>query len=400
MKRLLILGASIAQKPVYDYANSRGYCTIAFDMNPDAVLKNYANEFYQVSTTDTENMIEKAKGLNIDGVLTYASDPSAPGAAFIGNSLSLTANPFKSVLTLCRKDLFRKFLKKHGFNIPYTQSFSAYKECKKELGNYKFPIIIKPADSSGSRGVTKVESYQQNIETYFKHALSFSKAKSVVVEEFIKRAKYQVAGDGFMVNGELVFRSFANEHFNTNLNGLVPVGESFPSVFCDEVLDRAHEIIQRIMTLLDMQAGALNFDFIIDEKGEIYILEIGPRNGGNLIPEVIKYANNVDLIQASAEIALGNRPKLEMNKAKGFYASYMIHSDRSGYFKEIELDPLLSKKIISKNIGVTYKEKVECFDAANKAIGSMIISFDSQDEMLYMMDNMHQYIQVITTDTI
>src|SRR5690606_6170467 len=125
--------------------------------------------------------------------------------------------------------------------------------------------------SSGSKGVTHLQD-MRNFEASFDHALTFSREKKVVVEDRIIKAGYQVAGDGFIVDGKLVFRCWADEHFDKLCNGLVPIGQTFPTSHAESLLDVAHKETQRLLTLLGMKMGALNFDFLFSDDGEFYFL--------------------------------------------------------------------------------------------------------------------------------
>lgn len=123
MKRILFLGAAPTQIPPIRYALSQGHYVITCDYLPDNPGHRFAHEWHDVSTTDKEAVLTLARRLKIDGIVAYASDPAAPTAAYVGNALGLPSNPYEAVLTLARKDLFRAFLKKHGFNVPCSKSF-------------------------------------------------------------------------------------------------------------------------------------------------------------------------------------------------------------------------------------------------------------------------------------
>ena len=210
MKRILFLGGAPTQIPPIQYALDQGYYVITCDYLPDNPGHKLAHEYHNVSTTDKDAVLNLAKRLKIDGIVAYASDPAAPTAAYVGNQLGLPSNPYESVLTLARKDLFRAFLAQHGFIVPRSQSFYERDEARIWLKEIGVPAFVKPVDSSGSKGVTHLEDASMFDEA-FDHALSFSREKMVVVEERIARARYQVAGDGFVVHGQLVFRCWADE---------------------------------------------------------------------------------------------------------------------------------------------------------------------------------------------
>jgi biotin carboxylase len=250
-------------------------------------------------------------------------------------------------------------------------------------------------DSSGSKGVTHLQS-AESFHDAFEHALKFSRERKVVVEEEIVRQGYQVAGDGFILDGELVFRCWADEHFDKLCNGLVPIGQTFPTSHSDELLSEAHKESQRLLSLLGMKTGALNFDFVFSEDGKFYFLELGPRNGGCLIPEVIRYATGVDLIKYTVDAALGLPcDRLGMKPTTGFWSSYMVHSIEDGAFKDLWLSDRARKYIVEQDVQVQPGENVNAFSGSHDTLGTIILKYPSQDEMLDMIDNMERDIRVI-----
>lgn len=394
-KRILFLGGSLFQIPPIRYAKEQGHYVITCDYLPNNPGHKYADEFHNVSTTDEDAVLELAKKLKIDGIVAYASDPAAPTQAYVANKLGLPSNPYESVKILARKDLFREFLKKHNFLVPPSNSFYSLGDAKEWIENLNFPIIVKPVDSSGSKGVTKVEK-KEDIKKAFEYALTFSREKKIVLEEFFQRDGYQVAGDGFIVDGRLVFRCWANEHFDKLCNPLVPIGESFPSIMNNYTQEQAHSETQRLIDLLGIKVGALNFDFHYNKNGDFSFLELGPRNGGNLIPEVIKYTTGVDLVKYTVDAALGLEcNELKMEDTKGFYSCYMIHALQDGIVKEIWYDDEIKNNILEQNIFIKNGDIVNKFDGSNHTLGTMIMKFKSKEEMLKKMDNMEKYLKVI-----
>ena len=394
-KRILFLGGTRQQLPPILYAKEQGHYVITCDYLPENPAHQYADEYHNVSTTDKDAVLALAKFLKIDGLVAYASDPAAPTQAYVGNALNLPSNPYKSVEILARKDLFRAFLKEHDFLVPKSESFYDLDKAHLWFDKLTKPIIIKPVDSSGSKGVTKVYEKSQ-MKDAFEHALSFSREKKVVVEEFFVRDGYQVAGDGFIVDGKLVFRSWANEHFDKLCENFVPIGESFPSIMSEYTQEQAHNETQRLLDLLGMKNGALNFDYHYDKDGNFSFLELGPRNGGNLIPEVIRYSTGVDLVKYTVDSALGLEcSSLCMKKMEGFYSSYIVHSLKTGIFKDIWYSDEIKENIIEETIYVSVGNKVEKFNGSHNTLGTMIMKFSTEVEMLEKMDNMEKYLKVI-----
>jgi biotin carboxylase len=396
MKKILFLGGAPTQIPPLKYASEQGHYVITCDYLPENPGHKLADEYHNVSTTDKEAVLKLAEQLKIDGIVAYASDPAAPTAAYVAEKLGLPGNPYKSVEILARKDLFRAFLAENGFNVPRSQSFYTLDEAKTWLDKIGVPAFVKPVDSSGSKGVTNLKN-KDHLEEAFQHALQFSREKKVVVEEAIVRSGHQVAGDGFIVDGELVFRCWADENFDDLCNGLVPIGQSFPTSHPKEWLDIAHAESQRLLTLLGMKTGALNFDFLFDQDGKFYFLELGPRNGGCQIPEVIRYSTGVDLIKYTVDAAIGlDCSSLSMTPSKGYWSSYMLHSQQDGVFKEIYLSDRAKKYIVEQDIYVSPDDKVFKFSGSHHTLGTMILQYSTLEEMMEMLDHMEKDIRVVT----
>jgi len=393
-KRILFLGGSFFQMSPVLYAKKQGHYVITCDYLPDNPAHKYADEYHNVSTTDIEGVLQLAKRLKIDGIVAYASDPSAPTAAYVSNILNLPGNPYESVVLLTRKDLFREFLRANHFNAPASASFALLEHAQAHFNQSNGPVMIKPVDSSGSKGVSKI-SGSEELPAAFAYALSFSRIKKVIIETYIERKGYQIAGDGFVLDGRLAFRCFAQEHFNATGNPFVPVGESFPLKLPQSLHDSVHLEIERLISLLHMKVGALNFDIVISLQDKIYLMEVGPRGGGNFITEVIHYSTGVDLAKYVVDAALGlDCNALAMYTKAACCSSYIVHSNRDGIYKGLHIDASVSNNVIKKSVFVKEGMPVHAYAHSGHALGCLIFRFDTTEEMLRKMENMHDYVQV------
>lgn len=396
-KRILLLGGSHFQIPSVKTAKRMGYHVITCDYLPDNPGHQFADEYHNVSTTDKEAVLKLARDLKIDGIVCYASDPAAPTCAYVAEKLGLPGQPYKSVEILANKDLFRKFLTEHGFRVPRAAGFTTPEDAAKEWNNFRKPIMVKPVDSSGSKGVSKIEDIAE-LEKAVHYALSFSRSKRFIIEEYIEKYGYQIAGDGFSVNGELVFRCFANEHFNLAYgNPFVPIGESWPYNMPERVHGKLHAELQRALSLLGMKTGAYNFDARIDEDENVYLMEIGPRNGGNLIAQVTQYATGVDMVEYTIKAAMGEDcSDLKMAGPSGYWSCYMVHSQKAGILAGVEFsDDFRRSHIVEFEMTAENGEQVDAFNGSNGTLGTMILKYDSMEQMLYMMDHMNEFVRVI-----
>ncbi len=396
-KKVLLLGGSHFQVPSVKKAKELGYYTITCDYLPDNPGHKYADEYHNVSTTDKEAVLKLAKDLKIDGIVCYASDPAAPTAAYVAEKMGLPGQPYKSVEILSNKDLFRKFLTENNFNVPRARGYCSVDEAIKDFSNFKLPVMVKPVDSSGSKGVAKISDIK-NLESAIKYALNFSRNKRFIIEEYVEKFGYQIAGDGFSVDGKLVFRCFANEHFNLKAgNPFVPIGESWPYNMPMHIHDKIHNETQRLLDLLGMKTGAYNFDVRIDKDENVILMELGPRNGGNLIAQVIEYATGVDTVKYTIESAMGKDcSDLKMVEPNGFWSCFMVHSKKAGILKSVEFsDEFKKNNIVEFEMMYNKGDKVDSFNGSNGTLGTMILKYSSMDEMLTKMDNMDDFVKVM-----
>lgn len=395
MKKILLLGGANTQIPSILTAKKMGYYTITCDYLPDNPGHKFADEYHNVSTTDKEAVLALAKELQIDGILAYATDVAAATAAYVSEAMGFPTSPYKSVDILTNKDKFRAFLEEHGFCTPRARGYSSVEEAKKDLENFKFPVMVKPVDSAGSKGVARMDDAGQ-LEELVENALQYSRCKRFIIEEYVEKYRYQIAGDGFSVDGKLVFRCFANEHFsNKAASPYVPIGESFPYDMPKEVHEKVHAEIQRLLTLLDMKTQAYNFDIRIDKDYNVYLMEVGPRNGGNMIAQVIEKATGIPFVEYMLKAAMGEDcSDLKMVEPEGFWSCYILHTLKEGNFKRIQYTDEIKKNIVEEHIHVKEGEKLIPFTGSNGTVGVLILKYDSMEEMLHKMDNMYDYITV------
>lgn len=397
MKKMLFLGGIMQQIPAIKRARELGYYVVTCDYLPDNPGHKYANEYHNVSTTDLDGVLALAKELQIDGIVAYASDPAAPTAAYVAEKMGLPGNPYESVKLLTEKDLFRQHLLSHGFNSPQAGGYTSYDEACADIGRFKFPVMVKPVDSSGSKGVVKIYSVCE-LKKAVEEALSYSRAKRFIVEEFIEKKGYQVSGDGFSVDGKLVFTSYGNELYSGNgTREYVALGEFWPSLLTQEQKNKVDAELQRLITSLGMRTCAYNIEVILDKDDNVYILELGPRNGGSYIPQLINYATGVDLVDATLKAAMGDEiPQLEMTETKNIVSNYMIYSTKAGKFKCIEFNPTFEKKnLLEVHCTASSGDDVHAYQNTSHSLGTILFKASSLDEMMRLTSGMQNCYQVV-----
>ena len=377
MKKLLILGAMEMHVPLILRAKELGYYVIVCDYIPEAPGHKLADESYLDSTTDLNAILTLSQKLNIDGIMTYNSDPAAPTAAYVAEKMGLPGNPYNTVKTMSEKNLFREFLLKNDLNAPKFGNYSSKEEVRNHFNDFSLPVIIKPVDSSGSKGVTVINKIDE-IDGAIESALSKSRCKRFIVEEFIEPIGPQLHGDGFVENGKIVFLCLGDHHFDSTINNLVPYSTTFPSQHTEDEIKSCFNQIQSFISKVGFKNGGFNVELRISKNnGKAYIIDIGARNGGNFTPKVIEYCTGFNFMDKAIFAAIGERPqKNDVFDQKNDFTSYLIlHSCRDGIYKNLILSDELEKRIVEKHMYVKPGEKIESFTGANAAIGVLILKY-------------------------
>lgn len=394
MKRVLMLGGSIYQTYAIKEAVKQGHYVITCDYLPDNPGHKFAHEYHNVSTTDKKAVLELAHRLKVDGVVAYASDPAAPTAAYVCEKLGLPTSPYESVEILSKKHLFRKYLAEHGFNVPKARSYTKFEDALEEIDSFKLPAMVKPVDSSGSKGINKLTDKSQ-LKAFVEDALSYSRDKVFLIEEFIVKKGPQISGDAFSVDGKLVFHCLGNEFYSKKVDkDFAPLGECWPTVMPKEVIDTLETDLQRLITLLGMKSNAYNVEAIYGEDGKVYLLELGARSGGSLIPQVTALATGVDMVPYVIKAALGEDcSDLKKAPVKGFWSNYMAHSNETGKYVGIEYDESFKNKHLVDYVTDTKKgDMVHKYRDAQDCVGELILKYDNREQMDKIIENMDKYV--------
>lgn len=395
MKKILLLGGSAQQVVAIQTAKQLGLYTILCDYLPDNPGQYHADRFYQISTTDKESILNVAQDEQADYIIAYASDPAAPTAAYVAEKLGLPTNPYKAVKTLCNKDMFRRFLAEHGFNTPRATGFTNKEDAKADIENFAFPIIIKPVDSSGSKGTTVLRELD-GFDEALDFAFSFSRGHRIIIEEFIeKKHPYLIGGDIFVSGGQVIQWGLMNCHRDKRVNPLVPVGKSYPPALSDEDMQVVKDTLQRLVTELCIQFGPMNVELIVDKHNRVFPIDIGPRSGGNMIPDLLGMIFDCNVVEMSIQAALGENVCYDTANVHPYYATLNLHSDRNGAFSHVEFSPEIEQYIIRKNIYKKQGDEVCFFSNAAYAVGIIFFKFPDQATMIYMEEHMNEHVRIV-----
>lgn len=388
-KKLMLLGGIYYLVPVIEAAHKLGIHVITADYLPDNVAHKYSDEYVNVSIIDKEAVLSVAKEKNIDGILSFAVDPGVTTAAYVAEKMGIpAAGPSNSVEILQNKSLFRAFLKQNGFNVPIVKSYKDKSMALQEISTIPYPCIVKPVDSAGSKGVTRVDSPAE-LEKAIDQAQLFSiHSSDFIIEEFIEPLGTTSDADSFVVNGKLAFVSFDNQLFDKNApNPFTPAAYSWPSSMSNSVQEYLTSEIQRLIDLLQMRTSVFNIECRIGKNGTPYLMEVSPRGGGNRLSEMVRYAYGIDMIECAVKAAVGMNFEIDKKSCNGYWGNVILHSNKTGKLKSVEVLPELERMVVDKTLFLNSGVEVRGFNGANDTVGTMFIHFDNKDIMdNYMRD--------------
>lgn len=397
MKKLLLLGGLRYLIPVIKTAKKMGHYVITCDYVPDNIAHQYADECHNVSITDRDAVLQLAKDLKVDGIMSFAVDPGVVAAAYVAEKMGLpSAGSLQSIEILQNKGLFRKFLEEHNFNVPKSNSYSNIEQALRDFDVNDLPVIVKPVDAAGSKGVTKI-THQQKLESAIKYAVDFSPSKTFIIEEFIESKGFSSDTDCFSIEGEFSFVSFSSQRFDSSSpNPYTPSAYSWPSNISTKNQKYLKTELQRLIGLLNMRSSIYNIEVREGIDNKAYIMEVSPRGGGNRLSEILNYATGVDLITCGVQAALGEKiDKLSQPNYNGNWAEVILYSNHQGIFKKLKIADEIAKNVVEVDLWVEKGDVVKAFKAANEAVGTLVLNFEDQDSLEVVLSDYSKYVEVV-----
>lgn len=398
-KRLMILGGSRYLLPVIQTAKKLGIYVITCDYFPGNVAHKYSDEYIITSVMEQDKILGIAKEKKIDGIMSFACDPGVITAAFVAEKLGLPfQGSYKSTRILQDKGLFRQFLIENKFHAPRVKRYTDKNSIYADIDYFKWPVIVKPVDSAGSKGVTKVNDVG-GLGEAVNIAISESHSGAFIVEEFLTFRGFHSSADYFTIDGNLVFSTYSDQLFDPEAeNPYTPAYIIWPSSMESFHQKELTMEIQKLMSLLDMRTGIYNIETCVDTNGIPYIMEVSPRGGGCKIAEIQKLAFGVDLIEPEVRKAVGI-PFDDIMGAQcdGQWCEMIVHAapHQSGILKSIEFDSYIKEKYIKMiDISARPGDCIKTFTGANMALGDVFLRFDRRDEMDDVIGKSREWLRI------
>ena len=396
-KKLLLLGGAHYLRPVIREAHALGLHVITCDYLPDNTAHKLSDQYLNISILDKDKVLDAAKELQIDGVMSFACDPGVVTAAYVAEKLGLPyPASYESTCILQDKGRFRAFLRDNGFTVPWAHSYTDKQAALHDAKSFTWPCIVKPVDCAGSKGVRRVDSSFE-LEAAIDYALDFSHSAAFIIEQFITQRGYSSDTDCFVKDGVLCYCSFDEQRFDREAESpYTPAAYSWPSSMPQEIQAELKSELQRLMTLLGITTGVFNIETRQGTDGRAYIMECTPRGGGNRLSEVLEMATGTKLVQNAVRAAVG-LPVDDMSDPvyKGHWAEIILHSRQAGAYQSVQIAPEVMPFVVQEDYWVSPGEEIERFSGANKAIGTLVLNFPDRESMeRYMSDD--GWYQVVT----
>ena len=365
MKKIAIIGASYLQLPLVKKAREMNIETHCFAWEDGAVCKDLCHYFYPISILEKEKILEICQQVKVNGITSIASDAAVPTISYIAEKLGLISNNYYDALSATNKYEMRQRFIRNNVSCPrFVVAESDY-----SVEGLRFPLIVKPTDRSGSRGVMKIEALSE-LKEAVKRAQDESFTQQAIIEEYIS---------GVEVSVESI--SWQGDHYILSITDKVTTGEPYfvelehhqPSMLSDDIQERIKKETLKALSALNIKYGASHSEFKIKEDGQVYAIEVGARMGGDFIgSDLVKLSTGYDFLKSVIEVSLGKFiiPKVEQIAFSGIY------------FLSAETERLLS---VFQNKEINYNWLVEK-SVTNEKMTSVKSSADRSGFIIYQSD--------------
>ena len=305
MKRLLFLGAGFLQDFVIRKAKELGYYVMVLDADPNAIGFRHADEYAVINIVDEEACLAYAKEKKIDGVLTAATDYPIFAMSRIATELGLPGINYTSAKLIKNKAAVRKCLfDAHADDTGYSYLIHSIEEAEEILPQIDFPRMVKPCDGSGSRGASRVDD-PKDFVCACKYAMEGSITHRAVAEPFIEGREYGV--ESFVEDGVIHVLGIMQKEM-TQPPYYAELGHAMPSGLSEEMESKVKTYVRKAILALRVNHGSVNMDLLITKDGNVHIVDVGARMGGNLIgSHIIPRGTGIDYMANMIRAAVGDK---------------------------------------------------------------------------------------------
>ena len=394
-KTIMILGASILQLPAIEKAIDMGLRVIALDMNPEAVGFRVPGVVQEViSTIDTNAAIAAAKRHHIDGIMTLATDMPMRTVAAVAQECRLVGISSETAIKATDKAVMRETLQRAGVPVPRFIKVENEKEYKKAVDQFEGPFVVKPSDSSGSRGIFFVKDRKDADAAYY-YALQFTHNNIVVVEDYMIGP--EVSAETLAIDGEVHVIQITDK-MTTGAPHFVETGHTQPSRLSKIVKQSIADIAIAANKAIGIINGPSHTEIIVTAGGP-KIVELGARLGGDCITtHLVPLSTGVDMVEACIRIALGEKPDINAKLSCGSAIRYF--HQHAGVIKDIQGIEKAKMMRGIKQINIVHGtgEKITEITDSGSRVGFVIAQGENADDAAYKCETALSMIQIEIVD--
>lgn len=300
MKKIAIIGASYLQAPLIETAKAMGLETHVFAWAANDVGEKIADYFYPISIVEKELILEKCKEISIDGICSIASDLAIITVNYVAEHLGLVSNSLAATVVSTNKHEMRECFKRNNDPSPRSQIVTSADDI--DINDWSLPLIVKPLDRSGSRGITKIQDFKL-LEKAILEAKEAGFDKHALVEEYVEGDEYSV--EYLSDNGIHHFLAITKK-YTTGAPHFIETGHIEPSGLDEALVKKVKTVVEHALGSLGLKYGASHSEVKI-KNGVIKIIEIGGRMGGDFIgSSLVKLSTGFDFVKEVINVALGN----------------------------------------------------------------------------------------------
>lgn len=390
IKKLLILGGSHAEIPIIKVAKELNYFVITTGNKENDIGHKYADEYIKADFSNHEEILNLVKEHKIDVICPCANDFAALTCSYISEKLGLgNFDSYETSKIIHHKDKYRIFAKEHNISSPKAESFSNIEIALQSVNQFKLPIIIKPVDLSGGKGVSKIdESNISDIKIFINKAFTASKTQRIVIEEFIEGTNHGLST--ILKEGKVIFSFCDNEHYY--INKYLVSGASSPTIISQKAINKLIDESEKIAKLLELKDGIFHIQFIFS-KNTPYIIEICRRPPGDLYIDFVKYATKIDFPKLILQGFLGNYNNIfDIPFSVLPITRHCIMANKNGKIRKIVIDKNIEPNIIEQCLW--YKEGDEIVDFMTYKAGIIFLKYNSKEEMLEKTKIINELIKI------
>lgn len=376
MKALVLCGGK-PQIALIDELKKRGIFAILADGNEKAAAVPYADKFYKVSTLDIDGVEKVAVKENVDMILSVCADQMLLVAAQLSEKLDLPCYiDYETAKNVSSKEYMKKIFVEHDIpTAKYIVGNNVSYEFIKDLG---FPLIVKPVDCYSSRGVKKVENYDELV-TAFEIAMNYSRTGTAIVEEFIDGPELSV--DIYVENGKVNILCIRSLDKIPNSEKFIICRGNYPARITEKTRDRVQEVAQKIADAFGLKNTPMLIQMKINDE-QIHILEFCARTGGGIKYRLLPKVSGFDVVKAVLDLTLGEKPHVELNRLDAYIIDEFLYCN-SGVFDHAEgFEELLKSGIIDHY--EIYKPRGYSFGEVNSSgdrMGYFSVVADTEEEL-------------------